>query len=85
MNRIEYIKDQFKGVYGSIDMYIDCNQFFFIDVDQDLLEGNRSITLSCGCCGDYEQFSTELSYELEFMDDIDFQELIEYLTKLKLK
>jgi hypothetical protein len=83
MTKLEQIQTQFKGVLGCIDIYIDATLFNFIDVDQDRLDGIESFVLNCGCCSDYDNMSSELSYELEYMDESDFQELIEQLEKLK--
>ena len=84
MTKLEQIQTQFKGVSGCIDIYTDDDERFnFIDVDQDRLDGIKSFVLSCGCCSDYDNVSSELSYELEYMDESDFQELTEQLEKLK--
>jgi hypothetical protein len=84
MERLKQIQTQFKGVSGCIDIYTDDGERFnFIDVDQDRLDGIKSFVLSCGCCSDYDNVSSELSYELEYMDESDFQELIEQLEKLQ--
>ena len=84
MERLKQIQTQFKGVSGCIDIYTDYDaRFNFIDVDQDRLDGIKSFVLSCGCCSDYDNVSSELSYELEYMDESDFQELIEQLEKLQ--
>ena len=85
MTKLEQIQTQFKGVSGCIDFYTanGDERFNFIDVDQDRLDGIKSFVLSCGCCSDYDNVSSELSYELEYMDESDFQELIEQLEKLK--
>ena len=81
--RLEQIQTQFKGVSGSIYLIIDGTHFDYIDVDQDRLEGVRSVTLSCRCCSDYEPFDSELSHELEYMCEDEFQELIEELATIK--
>ena len=81
--RLEQIQTKYKGVSGSIYLIIDGTYFKYIDVDQDRLEGVRSVTLSCGCCSDYEPFDSELSYELEYMCEDEFQELIEELENIK--
>jgi hypothetical protein len=85
MTKLEQIQTQFKGVSGCIDIYTanGDERFNFIDVDQDRLDGIKSFVLSCGCCSDYDNVSNELSYELKYMDESDFQELIEQLEKLK--
>jgi hypothetical protein len=83
MTKLEQIQTQFKGISGCIDIYIGTTLFNFIDVDQDRLDGIKSFVLSCGCCSDYDNVSSELSYELEYMDESDFQELTEQLEKLK--
>jgi hypothetical protein len=84
MTKLEQIQTQFKGVSGCIDFYTDYDATFnFIDVDQDRLDGIKYFVLSCGCCSDYDNVSSELSYELEYMDESDLQELIEQLEKLK--
>jgi hypothetical protein len=79
----ETILEQFQGVHGSIDLLIDGVQFFYVDVDRDFLEGYAHVTASCGCCGDTEYRETELSYELQYMDELDFRDLLEQLEKLK--
>ena len=79
----EQIKDKYKGVSGSIDYYDYSHRFFYIDVDQDKLEGVESYTLSCGCCGDYRDVVTEISYEVQYMDESDLKDFIEQLDKLK--
>jgi len=83
--RIDRIKSEFAGVYGTIELYIDGTTYHSVDVDADTLEGLKLITLSCGCCGDYEHHTTDLSYELEYMDEDDYQDLITELLQLKTK
>lgn len=83
MTRFEQIQKEFKGVSGSIDIYIDVTEFYFVDVDGDRFEGSKTVTASCGCCGEYEDVESSLSYELEYMDESDFQELVDELKKLK--
>ena len=81
--KFQEIKDKFKGISGSINLYIDGTTIFFIDVDSDRVEGYRSVTASCGCCSETIDWESELSYELEYMEDDDYKELIEELEKLK--
>jgi len=83
MTRLEQIQKEFKGISGSITLYIEGHSFFYIDVDNDKLEGCKFVTASCGCCSDPINIDTSLSYELEYMDDMDFQDLVEELNKLK--
>lgn len=83
MTKFEQIQTQFKGLIGTIDIYIDSNQFFFIDVDDNRLEGVQLYALSCGCCHDYQNIENDLSSELDYISDEDFEELIEQLNKLK--
>lgn len=84
MTRFEQIQKEFKGVSGSIrQLYIDATLFYFVDVDEDRFEGSKTVTASCGCCGEYEDVESSLSYELEYMDESDFQELVEELKRLK--
>jgi len=83
MTRFEQIQETYKGIYGAIDLYIDATQFFFIDIDQDRMEGYKTITSRCGCCSEQIDIDSDLSYELEYMDEYDFQDLIEELEKLK--
>ena len=85
MTKLERIQTEFKGVYGPIDLYIDATRFHFIDVDTDRLDGLRSVTASCGCCGEYIDHESELSYELEYMHMIDYEDLIAQLRILKEK
>lgn len=81
--KFQEIKDKFKGISGSINLYIDGTNFNFIDVDSDRVEGYISETASCGCCPETIDWESELSYELEYMEDDDYKELIEELEKLK--
>ena len=83
MTRFDLIRDEFSGVCGAVKLYIDGTTIFFIDVDTDRVEGCRSVTASCGCCSETIDWESELSYELEYMDDIDYQDLVEELRKLK--
>jgi hypothetical protein len=83
MIRLEQIQTQFAGISGSLNMYVDATQFFYVDVDENRLEGYRTVTASCGCCSEQVDVDTDLSYEIEYMDDADFNELIEQLDKLK--
>lgn len=83
MTRIEQIRSEFKGFYGAIKMYIDGTTFFFVDVDYDRIEGYRTVTASCGCCSDTIDYETNLSHEVEYMDDVDFDQLLDELRKLK--
>lgn len=77
MTRLEQIQEQFKEVYGTINLYIDGPQFFFIDVEHNRLESNHP------SCSEYEQIDYDLGYELECLDEDGFQDLVEQLTKLK--
>lgn len=83
MTRFDRIREEFSGVYGAIDMYIDDTKFFFVNVDDDRIEGYRTVTASCGCCSDTIDYENELSYEVEYMDDVDFDELLDELRKIK--
>jgi hypothetical protein len=84
MTRLEQIQTQYKGISGNISLFTtDGATYNFIDVDNDRLDGIELFTLSCGCCSDYDNMSTELSYELEYMDEDDFNELLSELDKLK--
>jgi hypothetical protein len=82
MTRFEMIQTQFAGISGSLDLYVDGTSFFFVDVDEDRLEGYRTVTASCGCCSEQVDVDTDLSYEIEYMDDADFSELVDEITKL---
>ena len=83
MTRFEMIKEKFSGLYGSLNLYVDGTSFFFVNVDEDRLEGSRDVTASCGCCSEVEDYNSSLSYEVEYMDDMDFYYLIDELKKLK--
>jgi hypothetical protein len=83
MTRLETIQTRFAGIYGGISIYIDGTQFFFIDVDGNRLEGYKTVTASCGCCSEIEDIDTDLSYELEWMADEDFADLLIELENLK--
>jgi hypothetical protein len=83
MTRFEMIKEEFSGVYGSLNLYVDGTSFFFVNVDEDRLEGSRDVTASCGCCSEAEDYDGSLSYEVEYMDDMDFSDLVEELKRLK--
>jgi|LakMenE01Jun11ns_1017448.scaffolds.fasta_scaffold8491758_2 hypothetical protein len=83
MTRFDRITEEFSGVYGAVDMFVYDTNFFFVDVDDDRIQGYRTVTASCGCCSDIVDYETELSYEVEYMDDADFEELIDELRKLK--
>jgi hypothetical protein len=83
MERLKRIQEEFKGISGSIGLYIDAVKLFYVDVDQDILEGYKYVTASCGCCSDTEDWEGGLGYELEYMDEADYQELIEELKRLK--
>jgi hypothetical protein len=82
MKRIQEIKDRFSGVVGSISLYADAVKFHFIDVDEDKIEGYKTFTASCGCCSEIEDYDGSLSYEVEYMDEDDFRDLIEQLENL---
>jgi hypothetical protein len=83
MTRFETIKEEFSGLYGSLNLYVDGTSFFFVNVDEDRLEGTYETTASCGCCSEVIDYDGSLSYEVEYMDDMDFNDLIEELKKLK--
>jgi hypothetical protein len=83
MTRFETIKEEFSGLYGSLNLYVDGTSFFFVNVDEDRLEGYRYVTASCGCCSEVEDYNSSLSYEVEYMDDSDFSDLVEELKKIK--
>ena len=80
--KFQEIKDKFKGISGSINFYIDATNFNFIDVDRDIISGFRHVTASCGCCSEVIDYESDLSYELEYMDENDYIELIEILNDL---
>jgi hypothetical protein len=83
MTKYEQVKEQFSGIAGGIDLYVDGTLFYYIDVDDDRLEGYRIKSLSCGCCSEaVHSNDIDLKYELEYMDDDDFQILVEQLTYL---
>jgi hypothetical protein len=83
MTKFEKIKKEFAGVAGGVDLWIDGTQFFYIDVDADIIQGYRHVTAACGCCSEIVDYEPDLSYELEYMDDMDFSDLIDELIKLK--
>jgi hypothetical protein len=83
MTRFEMLREEFSGVCGPLKLYVDGTSFFYVDVDGDRLEGYRDVTASCGCCSDTVDVDTDLSYELEYMDDVDFSDLVDELRKLK--
>jgi len=83
MERLKHIQGEFKGISGSIYAYIDAIQFFYIDVDQDIIQGYKHVTARCGCCSETEDYESSLGYELEYMDEDDFQDLLQELEKLK--
>ena len=82
MKQIEKIQKEFAGVSGPISLWMDGTKFFYVDVDADILQGYKHVTASCGCCSEIEDIESDLSYELEYMDDLDFADLIEELKKL---
>jgi hypothetical protein len=82
MTRFEMIQSEFSGVCGPLELYVDGTSFFFVDVDGGRLEGYRDVTARCGCCSETVDVDADLSYEVEYMDDMDFSELIEALRKL---
>lgn len=81
--RMQRIKAEFKGVFGAIDMYIDATRYHFIDVDDNRLDGILTSTASCGCCSEYIDYESEISYELEYLDDSEYEDLISQLQILK--
>jgi hypothetical protein len=83
MNAYEEIKQEFAGVVGAINMYFDGGKYYFVDVDDNRLEGYRYVTASCGCCSETENFDYDLDYELEYMAEEDVADLMEQLSKLK--
>jgi len=83
MTRLEQIQTQYKGINGDIDLYIDGTSFYFIDVDDNRLDGRESFTLSCGCCSEFVDVDSSLSNELEYMNENEFNELISELDNLK--
>lgn len=83
MTRIQKLREDFGGICGAINLWIDGTTFFFIDVDADKIEGYRTITAACGCCSENVDYDGDLSYEIEYMDDADYADLIDSLKKLK--
>lgn len=83
MTKFEFLQKEYSGVYGTIGLYIDGTTIFYIDVDDDSIEGYRNMTARCGCCSEVIDYETKLSHEVEYMDDNDFKDLIEQLDKLK--
>ncbi len=83
MTRLETIQTRFAGISGGINIYIDGTQFFFVDVDGNRLEGYKHVTASCGCCSEIKDVDTDLGYELEWMADADFADLLTGLEELK--
>lgn len=85
MTRAQMLKEEFSGVCGAINLYIDGITIFYVDVDADRVEGYKTVTARCGCCSDTIDWESDLSYEIEVMDDMDFKDLIDGLSKLKQK
>jgi hypothetical protein len=83
MTRIDQIRSEFSGVCGTVNLFIDSTTMYFVDVDGDRVEGYRTVTASCGCCSEQIDWESELSYEVEYMDDMDFSDLLDELRKLK--
>jgi hypothetical protein len=83
MTRFNRIKQEFSGFSGSIKLFVDGTNFFFVDVDDDRIEGYKFVTASCGCCSDTVDYENDLSHEIEYMDDMDFSDLLDELRKLK--
>lgn len=52
MIKFEKIKKEFAGVVGGVELWIDGTQFFYIDVDADIIQGYRHVTAACGCCSE---------------------------------
>lgn len=73
-------KTLFPDLTASLDFYTEhCETITFIDVESNRIEFIKSITLSCGCCGEYEQFDDDLDHFIGFLSDSDFQELTDIL------
>lgn len=75
----EEFKNRFNNVKRSIDLYIDGDQFNYIDVESDTIYGVRYVTASCGCCSDIIDIDRDLEFEFSYMKEEDKQDLIEQL------
>jgi hypothetical protein len=81
--QFQQFKDQFPELTTALKFYTeDCETVTFIDMDSNRVEFSRSVTSSCGCCSEYEQFDDDLDHFIDHLSESDFQELV---TELKSK
>ena len=56
---------------------------YFICPETDRCQYYKTVTASCGCCGDIEEREEDLSYILEYMTDEDFNDFVEHIKELQ--
>jgi hypothetical protein len=81
MTQFQQFQSQFLELTTALNFYTeDCETVTFIDTDSNRVEFNRSVTSSCGCCSEYEQFDDDLDHFIEHLSESDFQELLTELS-----
>ena len=75
----EEFKNRFNNVKRSIDLYVDGDQFNYVDVEADTIYGVSYVTASCGFCSDIIDIESDLEFEFSYMREEDKQDLIEQL------
>jgi hypothetical protein len=64
----------------TIDFFTeDAERIYDINIDDNIICYTVSVTLGCGCCGDYEQRTNELDWFIFYMSESDFNDFIEHI------
>jgi hypothetical protein len=75
--KFKQFQSEFPELTTALNFYTeDCETVTFIDTDSNRVEFTRSVTASCGCCGEYEQYDDDLDNFIEGLSETDFQELL---------
>jgi hypothetical protein len=82
MKKSEIFKSKFPEFVGAVDFYTsDCEQLNFIDVESDIVEYIISVVKSCECCSEYEFQTSKLNHIMDYMSDVEFEELCDEVAK----
>lgn len=83
LTQFQQFKSNFPDLTTSLNFFTeDSETITFIDVETNRIEFLKVVTLSCGCCGDYELREDDLDYFINFMSSSDFDDLIQELKEL---
>jgi hypothetical protein len=79
--RLKQIQTKFKGIRGYINLHVSGGIIFnYIDVDSNILNGISTHEYFSSTGGNFE---SKLNLEVDYMNESEFQDLIDELTRLK--